>query len=118
MNGFEHRLRGILFRFCRVASLRSELWETFYKQLFLGYPCFVHPDGPALRSKHDYDNCVHNTTLFIKIRFKCKIECTIFDPVFITVTTVTRYGRRSAIKCSINPVKCYKRVGIPTQNDN
>ena len=71
-----------------------------------------------LWSKHGYDNCVHNTTLFIKTRFKCKIKCTIFDPVFITVTTVTRYGQHLAIKCSINPVKCYKRVGIPIQNDN
>ena len=118
MNGFEHRLWGILFRFHGVASPRLELRETFYERLFPGYPHFVCPGTLALRPKHDYDNCVHNTILFIKTRFKCKIKCTIFDPVFITVMTVTRYGWRLAIKCSVNPVKCYKRVQIPTQNDN
>ena len=42
----------------------------------------------------------------MKIRLKCKIKCTIFD--FVFVMTVTHYGRRSAIKCSVNPVKAIK----------
>ena len=53
------------FIFRGVASPRSELWETFYKRLFPGYPRFVHPAGPALWSKHDYDHCVHNTTIYL-----------------------------------------------------
>ena len=71
-----------------------------------------------LRSKHDYDNCVIIQLFIYKTRFKCKIKCTIFDPVFITVTTVTQYGQHSAIKCSINPVKCNEKAGFPTKNDN
>ena len=53
------------FVFRGVASPRSELWETFYERLFLGYPRFVRPAGPALRSKHDYDHCVHNTIVYL-----------------------------------------------------
>ena len=53
------------FIFCGVALPRSELQETFYEQLFPGYPRFVCPAGPALRSKHDYDHCVHKTTVYL-----------------------------------------------------
>ena len=53
------------FVFHGVASPRSELRETFYEQLLPGYPRFVHPAGLALRSKHDYDHCVHNTTVYL-----------------------------------------------------
>ena len=53
------------FVFRGVASQRSELRETFYEQLFPGYPHFMQPAGPALQSKHDYDHCVHNTTVYL-----------------------------------------------------
>ena len=93
------------FIFCGMASPRSELQETLYERLFLGYPHFVHPADPALWSKHDYNHCVHNTTVYLQ-KLKCKIKCTISDLVFIT--NVTRYGRRLATKCSVNPVKATK----------
>ena len=53
------------FVFLGVASPRSELRETFYERWFLGYPHFVHLASPALWSKHDYDHCVHNTTVYL-----------------------------------------------------
>ena len=52
------------FRFHRVASPKTELQMTFYERLCPGYSRFVHPDGPALRSRHDYDNNVHNSTIY------------------------------------------------------
>ena len=54
----------ILFRFQGVASLKSELRMTFYEQLCLVYSHFVRQDGLALRSRHDYDNNVHNSTIY------------------------------------------------------
>ena len=52
------------FRFHGVASLKTELGMTFYERLCPGYPRFVRLDGPALRSRHDYDNNVHNSTIY------------------------------------------------------
>ena len=52
------------FRFHGVASPKTELRMTFYEQLCPGYSCFVRPDGPALWSRHDYDNYVHNSTIY------------------------------------------------------
>ena len=54
-----------LFHFHGVASLKTELRMTFYERLCPGYSRFVHLDGPALRSKHDYDNNVHNSTIYL-----------------------------------------------------
>ena len=63
--GFKHASRGIqLFRFYGVALLKSDLRETFYERTFPGYSRFVRPDVPALWSRHDYDNNVHNTTIY------------------------------------------------------
>ena len=64
VEGFRHGLRGILFRFHGVASPKMELRMTFYEQLCPGYSHFVRPDGPVLRSRHDYDNNVHNSTIY------------------------------------------------------
>ena len=64
MEGFEHGLRGILFHFHGVASPRTELRMTFYERLCPGYSRFVRPDGPALRSRHDYNDNVHNLTIY------------------------------------------------------
>ena len=50
------------FRFHGVASLKTELRMTFYERLCPGYSRFVRPDVPALQSRHDYDNNVHNST--------------------------------------------------------
>ena len=52
------------FRFHGVASPKTELRMTFYERLCPGYSCFVRLDGPALRSRHDYDNNVHNSTIY------------------------------------------------------
>ena len=62
--GFKHASRGILFRFYGVALPESDLRETFYERTFPGYSRFVRPDVPALRSMHDYDNNVHNSTIY------------------------------------------------------
>ena len=56
--------RVYFFRFHGVASPKTELRMTFYERLCLGYSRFVCPDGPALRSRHDYDNNVHNSTIY------------------------------------------------------
>ena len=52
------------FRFHRVALPKTELRMTFYEQLCPGYSRFVCPDSLALRSRHDYDNNVHNSTIY------------------------------------------------------
>ena len=52
------------FHFHRVASPKMELRMTFYERLCPGYSRFVRPDSPALWSRHDYDNNVHNSTIY------------------------------------------------------
>ena len=52
------------FRFHGVASPKTELRMTFYERLCPGYSRFVCLDGPALWSRHDYDNNVHNSTIY------------------------------------------------------
>ena len=54
----------LFFRFHGVASPKTELRMTFYERSCPGYSRFVCPDGPALRSRHDYDNNVHNSTIY------------------------------------------------------
>ena len=56
--------RVYLFRFQGVASPRSELRITFYERLYPVYSRLVRLDGPALRSRHDYDNNVHNSIIY------------------------------------------------------
>ena len=56
---------GVYFiRFHGVASPKTELQMTFYERLCPDYSRFVRPDDPALRSRHDYDNNVHNSTIY------------------------------------------------------
>ena len=52
------------FHFHGVASPKTELRITFCERSCLGYSRFVRPDGPALRSRHDYDNNVHNSSIY------------------------------------------------------
>ena len=54
----------LFFRFHGVASPKTELRMTFYKRSCLGYSRFVRLDGPALQSKHDYNDNVHNSTIY------------------------------------------------------
>ena len=55
---------GVFNFFDFTALPKSDLRETFYARTFPGYSRFVHPDVPALQSSHDYDNNVHNTTIY------------------------------------------------------
>ena len=61
----EARITGYnFFRFHGVASPKTELWMTFYERSCPGYSRSVRLDGLALRSRHDYDNNVHNSTIY------------------------------------------------------
>ena len=52
------------FIFMGVASPKTELRMTSYERLCPGYSRFVHPDDPALQSRHDYDDNIHNSTIY------------------------------------------------------
>ena len=58
---------------------RSRIYgRTFLRANVPGLFPFVPPDVPALRSRHDYDNNVNNTTIYSKMFvITIQINCTI-----------------------------------------
>ena len=66
MEGFRHELRGITFSFSWSGITEDGITDDFLRAIVPGLFPFVRLDAPALWSRHDYDNNVHNSIIYYK----------------------------------------------------